>query len=54
MSGLSETLARIYALVPRGQRLGLERMQAACQRFGNPESAFEAVHVGGTNGKGTV
>jgi dihydrofolate synthase/folylpolyglutamate synthase len=34
--------------------LGLERMQAACARFGNPETAFEAVHVAGTNGKGTV
>ncbi len=54
MTGLAETLARLYALVPRGQRLGLERMQAACQRFGNPEAAFEAIHVGGTNGKGTV
>jgi dihydrofolate synthase/folylpolyglutamate synthase len=54
VTGLSETLARLYALVPRGQKLGLERMQAACQRFGNPEAAFEAIHVGGTNGKGTV
>jgi dihydrofolate synthase/folylpolyglutamate synthase len=51
---LAETLGRLYALVPRGQQLGLERMQAACQRFGNPEAAFEAVHVAGTNGKGTV
>src|SRR5687767_10427649 len=34
--------------------LGLERMQAACARFGNPERAFEVVHVAGTNGKGTV
>jgi dihydrofolate synthase/folylpolyglutamate synthase len=34
--------------------LGLERMQAACAHFGNPETAFEAVHVAGTNGKGTV
>ena len=54
MTNLSETLARLYALVPRGQKLGLERMQAACQRFGNPERSFEAVHVAGTNGKGTV
>jgi dihydrofolate synthase/folylpolyglutamate synthase len=54
VTGLPETLARLYALVSRGQKLGLERMQAACQRFGNPEAAFEAVHVAGTNGKGTV
>jgi dihydrofolate synthase/folylpolyglutamate synthase len=54
MTDLAETLGRLYALVPRGQKLGLERIQAACQRFGNPEKSFEAVHVAGTNGKGTV
>ncbi len=54
MSDLKQTLERLYALVPRGQKLGLERMQAACERFGHPERAFEAIHVAGTNGKGTV
>lgn len=54
MSELAKTLERLYALVPRGQKLGLERMQAACARFGNPEQAFQAIHVAGTNGKGTV
>jgi dihydrofolate synthase/folylpolyglutamate synthase len=29
-------------------------MQAACDHFGNPERAFEVIHVAGTNGKGTV
>ncbi len=29
-------------------------MEAACQKFGHPERAFRAVHVAGTNGKGTV
>ena len=48
------TLQRLYALIPKGRKLGLERMQAACDRMGNPERAFEAVHVAGTNGKGTV
>jgi len=54
MSDLATTLGRLYALIPRGQKLGLERMQAASQRFGNPETTFEAVHIAGTNGKGTV
>jgi len=54
LSDLKRTLERLYALVPRGQKLGLERMQAACERFGHPERAFEAIHVAGTNGKGTV
>jgi dihydrofolate synthase/folylpolyglutamate synthase len=51
---LKSTLSRLYALIPAGKKLGLERMQAACARFGNPERSFTAVHVAGTNGKGTV
>ena len=54
MSDLTQALERLYALMPRGQKLGLERMQAACQRFGNPEQAFQAIHIAGTNGKGTA
>jgi dihydrofolate synthase/folylpolyglutamate synthase len=54
VTDLKATLERLYALIPRGRMLGLERMQAACARFGNPERAFEVVHVAGTNGKGTV
>jgi dihydrofolate synthase/folylpolyglutamate synthase len=29
-------------------------MQAACAAFGNPERSFKAIHVAGTNGKGSV
>lgn len=54
MTDLKATLERLYALIPRGRKLGLERMQAACARFGNPERSFTAVHIAGTNGKGTV
>jgi dihydrofolate synthase/folylpolyglutamate synthase len=54
VSDLAATLARLYALEPHGARLGLDRVQAACQKLGNPERAFEVVHVAGTNGKGTV
>jgi dihydrofolate synthase/folylpolyglutamate synthase len=54
MAELATALGRLYALIPVGQKLGLERMQAACQRFGNPERSFEVVHVAGTNGKGTT
>lgn len=54
MSDIQQSLERLYSLIPRGQKLGLERMQAACARFGNPEQAFPAIHVAGTNGKGTV
>jgi dihydrofolate synthase/folylpolyglutamate synthase len=54
VSDLAATLSRLYALEPHGARLGLDRVQAACQKLGNPERAFEVVHVAGTNGKGTV
>jgi dihydrofolate synthase/folylpolyglutamate synthase len=51
---LGDALARLYARVPLGMRLGLEPMREACARFGHPEKAFESVHVAGTNGKGSV
>ncbi len=54
MTDLRPTLERLYGLIGRGQKLGLERMQSACERFGHPESSFRVVHVAGTNGKGTV
>ncbi|MEP7050385.1 MAG: folylpolyglutamate synthase/dihydrofolate synthase family protein [Pseudomonadota bacterium] len=54
MTDLKATLERLYKLIPLGKKLGLERMQAACAAFGNPERAFPTVHVAGTNGKGTV
>lgn len=47
-------LERLYRLAPRGAELGLSRMLAASARFDHPERAFEAVHIGGTNGKGSV
>ena len=54
MTDLKSTLERLYKLIPLGKKLGLERMQAACAAFGNPERTYPTVHVAGTNGKGTV
>jgi dihydrofolate synthase/folylpolyglutamate synthase len=54
MSDFPASLARLYALIGRGRRRDLGPMQAACERFGHPERAFEAVHVAGTNGKGST
>ena len=51
---LADSLARLYARIPLGMRLGLDPMREACARFGHPERAFESVHVAGTNGKGSV
>jgi len=50
----ADALNRLYALAPRGQKLGLDRVHEACEFFGRPERTFEVVHVAGTNGKGTV
>lgn len=33
---------------------GLERIRALCDLLGQPQSKFPAIHVGGTNGKGSV
>lgn len=51
---LAEALSALYARVPLGMRLGLDPMKAACARAGHPERAFRAVHVAGTNGKGST
>jgi dihydrofolate synthase/folylpolyglutamate synthase len=37
-----------------GMRPGLERIQGLLSRLGHPEEAFRAVHVAGTNGKGST
>ncbi len=54
MSNFQAALTRLYGLTARGRVLGLERLAAACERFGHPERSFRAIHVAGTNGKGTV
>ena len=54
MSDLKSTLQRLYALVPTGMNLGLDRVEAICAKFDHPERTFEVVHIGGTNGKGSV
>jgi dihydrofolate synthase / folylpolyglutamate synthase len=54
VTALKDTLDQLYARVPLGRRFGLERLRSACAALGNPERSFEAIHVGGTNGKGSV
>ncbi len=54
VSELKTILERLYSLAPRGRKLGLDRVRRACDKLGNPEQSFAAIHVGGTNGKGSV
>ncbi|MBR4971043.1 MAG: bifunctional folylpolyglutamate synthase/dihydrofolate synthase, partial [Paludibacteraceae bacterium] len=56
-----ETLQFIYNRLPLFQvvgssayKVGLESMEKFDERLGHPHQAFKTIHVGGTNGKGSV
>ena len=44
----------LFSLEHLGMKFGLENITALLQELGNPHRAFASVHVGGTNGKGSV
>lgn len=44
----------LYGLERHGIKPGLERISALLDALGGPQKAFRAVHVAGTNGKGSV
>lgn len=44
----------LYALRRFGVRLGLDNIRELARRLGNPQEAFHAIHIAGTNGKGSV
>jgi dihydrofolate synthase/folylpolyglutamate synthase len=49
-----EALAWLTSLGRFGIKLGLTRTQALLAKVGDPQHLFQGVHVGGTNGKGSV
>jgi dihydrofolate synthase/folylpolyglutamate synthase len=56
-----ETLDYLYAQLPMYHRIGaaafkedLTNTYALCGHLGNPQMQFKSIHVGGTNGKGSV
>lgn len=56
-----ETIEFLFTQVPMFQRIGagaykpgLDTTRALDNLFGNPHRAFRTIHVGGTNGKGSV
>lgn len=51
---LQGALEALYGLERRKNKLGLDGTRALLAALGNPERRFRAVHVAGTNGKGTV
>ena len=55
MGAYEDTIAYLAGLeVSVGWDLKLERMREALARRGHPEAAFPALHVAGTNGKGST
>lgn len=61
MPGYEETLEFLYSRLPVFQHIGaaaykadLHNTIALCNALNNPQSHFKSIHVGGTNGKGSV
>jgi dihydrofolate synthase / folylpolyglutamate synthase len=56
-----ETIDYLYHKLPLFSRVGsaafkkdLTNTRILCEFLGNPEQEFKSIHVGGTNGKGSV
>lgn len=50
----SEALNWIHGRLRLGIKPGLKRMQWMMERLGSPEAKLKAIHIGGTNGKGST
>jgi len=53
----AEAISRLFGLArfeQAGMRPGLERIEAVLDALGHPEARLPVIHVGGTNGKGSV
>lgn len=53
-ASLTAEIERLCTRAERGVCLGLDRMLEACANLGHPEARFDAVHIAGTNGKGST
>jgi dihydrofolate synthase/folylpolyglutamate synthase len=47
-------LERLFALEQFGIKLGLDNIRAILAELGNPQLSYRSIHIGGTNGKGSV
>jgi dihydrofolate synthase/folylpolyglutamate synthase len=47
-------VGRLFPPLVSGVRWGLERTEGALAALGNPHRRYPAIHIGGTNGKGSV
>ena len=49
-----EAVDWLYSFQKYGIKLGLERTNFIAEKLGNPQNKYNTIHVGGTNGKGSV
>jgi len=54
MPSAADNIAWVESLSPWPEEFGLERMRRLLAELGNPQNAFPAIHVVGTNGKTTT
>ena len=52
MGGIA--VARLFALEQFGIKLGLDNIRTILTALDHPERAYRSIHIGGTNGKGSV
>lgn len=50
----SKALAYIHSLGNFSKPAGLDRIRLLLQKLGDPQNSFKAIHIAGTNGKGSV
>ncbi len=48
------TLDFLYNLQKHGIKLGLDTIRALLERSGDPQTRYQTIHIGGTNGKGST
>lgn len=51
---IDDPLTYLFSLEQFGVKFGIDNIRAIVSALGHPERAFRSVHVGGTNGKGSV
>ena len=51
---MDDPLSYLYGLEQFGIKFGLDNISSIVERLGHPERAFRAIHIAGTNGKGSV
>ncbi len=54
LTGYAEALDALFARTGATSKYGLDRTLAFLGKLGNPHERFRAIHVAGTNGKGSV